>query len=263
MGGPDCWPTSSSLNNNTYPKYTTHQDTCPLFIGMSVPSYQEGMPMQDVFEFARDTLHVNYIFWMWRPTGDLNYPTDGAAVIGANPTFNVEEGGGTISGPASAGLLISANGTDGAELNSSVSIVSVQDGSGGSGADGINSAMVFAYKRSASAPGDNPGQVTYTFLTGSYTPANGWSSTSPGRPEPRASFATAADLVQERRSAQTCCGVKSAATCCSTRRSARFAASRTPSSARASSSARTWTSSSSTSRRTARSTPKRRSAALV
>jgi hypothetical protein len=102
-GGPDCWPTSgagNALRNLTYPKYETHKNDCPLFVGMSVPSYTDqpltiggtgAMPMADVFAYARDTLRVNYVWWMWRPTGGGNdFVQEGAAVIAANPTFNVE-----------------------------------------------------------------------------------------------------------------------------------------------------------------------------
>jgi hypothetical protein len=104
-GGPDCWPTSgagSGLRANTYPKYGTHETQCPLFCGASIPSYTDqpltigatvppNLPMADVFEYARDELFVQYFFWMWRPTGANNFPTHSAAVIAANPTFNVED----------------------------------------------------------------------------------------------------------------------------------------------------------------------------
>jgi hypothetical protein len=103
FGGPDCWPTSgagSALRSLTYPKYTTHEDDAPIFIGISVPSYEQPvtigaasppyMTMTNVFEYGRDTLHANYVFWMWKPQGLNNFPTHSSAVIAANPTFNVE-----------------------------------------------------------------------------------------------------------------------------------------------------------------------------
>jgi hypothetical protein len=52
-----------------------------------------------------------------------------------------------------------------------------RDGSAGSA--GFNAATLYAYKRAASAPTDNPGAVTYTFATADWTPLNGWSKTVP------------------------------------------------------------------------------------
>jgi uncharacterized repeat protein (TIGR03803 family) len=59
-----------------------------------------------------------------------------------------------------------------------------------SGADGVNgvsgysTAVITAYKRSASAPADNPGAITYTFATSDWTPANGWSASIPDGSDP-------------------------------------------------------------------------------
>lgn len=54
------------------------------------------------------------------------------------------------------------------------------DGTNGvNGLDGYNTATLVAYKRSATAPVDNPGTLTYTFATAAWTPANGWSKTVP------------------------------------------------------------------------------------
>ena len=60
------------------------------------------------------------------------------------------------------------------------------------GSDGFNTATLTAYKRSASAPVDNPGDVVYTFSDGSWTPANGWGKTIPaGSDSPYAVSGTA------------------------------------------------------------------------
>lgn len=52
------------------------------------------------------------------------------------------------------------------------------------GTDGRNQAQVFAYKRSASAPTDDPGTVVYTFETSSFSPQNGWSAAVPAGSDP-------------------------------------------------------------------------------
>lgn len=58
------------------------------------------------------------------------------------------------------------------------------------GAAGLSNAMVYAYKRSAAAPADNPGAVTYTFGSASITTpstdalANGWTKTIPAGTDP-------------------------------------------------------------------------------
>lgn len=198
-GGPDCWPTSAAgdaLRRLTYPKYAAHKDEVGLHVGMSVPSYQQPtavgaatppyMSMNDVFLYARDTLHVNYVFWMWRATGTNNYPTHSVAAQTTHPTFNVEDlgGGGAIAGPSSAGVILTAHATDGVPLSSNASLIAVTDGTGGAGSDGMNSAILYAYKRAASAPTDNPGAVEYTFGTASWSPANGWSKTPPAGTTP-------------------------------------------------------------------------------
>lgn len=106
MAGPDLWPTSAQgdgLRDNIYPKYAAHKDEVPLGIGISVPSYTEqptvengdvtedgAMSMEDVFLYGRDNLHIQYCFWMNRPTGTRNFPAHGAAVVAEYPTFNVE-----------------------------------------------------------------------------------------------------------------------------------------------------------------------------
>ncbi|WP_428718585.1 hypothetical protein [Undibacterium curvum] len=66
-----------------------------------------------------------------------------------------------------------------------------KDGESGiDGAAGISNAQVYAYKRSATAPPDRPGNVTYTFASGLITSpagdalANGWSKTIPAGSDP-------------------------------------------------------------------------------
>lgn len=102
-GGPDIWPTTGPngdgavLRDKTYPKYAAHQDDCPLFGGVSIPSYAQVdfdgvglLSMQDLLDWAVDNLFIQKVNWMYKPTGTQNFPTHGAAVIAANPSFNVE-----------------------------------------------------------------------------------------------------------------------------------------------------------------------------
>ena len=61
---------------------------------------------------------------------------------------------------------------------------------GAAGADGMNTAQAFAYKRASAAPVDSPGDVVYTFASAAIsTPAgnglaNGWSKTIPAGTAP-------------------------------------------------------------------------------
>jgi hypothetical protein len=67
----------------------------------------------------------------------------------------------------------------------STPILFAQDGS--AGADGYNSAQVYAYQRSATALTSNPGTVDYSFTTGTITTAtlaNSWSKTIPAGTDP-------------------------------------------------------------------------------
>lgn len=78
---------------------------------------------------------------------------------------------------------IDFSGNAGAWSHGDTSGISVTTLAGG--ADGRSVALVYAYKRSAAAPTDSPGDVTYTFASGSITTpatdalANGWTKSIP------------------------------------------------------------------------------------
>lgn len=61
---------------------------------------------------------------------------------------------------------------------------------GANGSSGLSTGLAFAYKRSASAPADNPGAFTFTFVSNSITVpsgdalANGWTKTIPAGTDP-------------------------------------------------------------------------------
>ena len=83
----------------------------------------------------------------------------------------------------------SRNATDNIVANEWSSAVQlVRDGA--TGADGMNTAQAFAYKRAASAPVDSPGDVVYTFSSAAITTpvdndlANGWTKSIPAGTAP-------------------------------------------------------------------------------
>jgi len=102
MGGPDILPDNRSLRKSTYPLYTAFNGRMKLFNSMQHDSYAhikttvpgdsvQYWTMEQLFEFARDTLHVNYIFWnhkTWRKPADSYDWSDAVPVIEANADFN-------------------------------------------------------------------------------------------------------------------------------------------------------------------------------
>ncbi len=100
MGGPDVLPEDQSLRNLSYPLYPMYEDKMTLFGSMQYNSYAHTRlgsspsrywSLQELFEFARDELKVNYVFWNrkdWKDNKDYDW-RDALPVIEANPTFNV------------------------------------------------------------------------------------------------------------------------------------------------------------------------------
>ena len=100
MGGPDVLPDTDSLKSRVYPLYDRFAEKMTLFGSMQFDSYAHPhaspagtryWTMQEMFEFARDELHVTYLFWnlkTWRKPKDSYDWSDAAPVIGANPSFN-------------------------------------------------------------------------------------------------------------------------------------------------------------------------------
>jgi hypothetical protein len=101
MGGPDVQPDNRSLKLRTYPFYDQFRYKMPLFGQVEPVCYAHRhmtsgystkyWTMPELFRFARDDLHVDYMFWVRVPKPD---PSDSYAlpdalpVIAANPTFN-------------------------------------------------------------------------------------------------------------------------------------------------------------------------------
>jgi hypothetical protein len=101
MGGPDDWPDNKSLATQTYPYYTQFAGKMPLFIQVEPSNYQEPhmtggfstkyWTMPELYKFAVNNLHVNYMFWfrITRPAHSDSYDwNDALPVIAAHPTFN-------------------------------------------------------------------------------------------------------------------------------------------------------------------------------
>ncbi len=101
MGGPDVLPDSAPLANLTYPLYDRFQGEITLFNSIQYDSYghrHEDMSYptlywtpDELFEFARDDLHVDYLFWTRKPNrnpADSYLWLDALPVIEVNASFN-------------------------------------------------------------------------------------------------------------------------------------------------------------------------------
>ncbi len=101
VGGPDVLPDNYALKTHTYPFYDQLQHTVTLFNSLQYNSYNHvhidtSYPttywtLDELFQFARDELHVSYLFWnrkTWRDPGDSYTWADALPVIESNPDFN-------------------------------------------------------------------------------------------------------------------------------------------------------------------------------
>ena len=115
MGGPDVLPDNRALERRVYPFYAEFRGRLKLFGAMQNDSYRHprgggkvkgkgaGFPdsagagpagywsMEDLYAFARDRLHVNYIFWEYRTRRqppDSHDWSDARAVIARHPTLS-------------------------------------------------------------------------------------------------------------------------------------------------------------------------------
>ena len=101
MGGPDILPDNRALARRVYPFYDQFQGRLKLFNSMQHNSYRHRhggdaqsnsgyWSMEDLFIFARDKLHVDYIFWDYQraaqPPGSHDW-NDALDVIARHPVF--------------------------------------------------------------------------------------------------------------------------------------------------------------------------------
>jgi hypothetical protein len=153
MAGPDTLPDNDSLVAKSYPFFDQFKDKMHLGIQVEGSCYRalhetsgystKYWTMTELFRYARDKLHVNYMFWVRipksSPADSYNW-TDALPVIKANPVFN--GGGGTQSGTSGGTDVISESG-DGESGTSDGSTGPVVDSSsGGSGAGGVSGSNV-------------------------------------------------------------------------------------------------------------------------
>jgi hypothetical protein len=100
MGGPDVLPENGALAERAYPFYETFKGRLPLFCHMHRPSYVHRKTgasgywsLEDMFVFARDRLHVDYLFWEYfsRPIPpDSRDWSEALAVMARHPTWRPE-----------------------------------------------------------------------------------------------------------------------------------------------------------------------------
>ncbi len=101
MGGPDVLPDDKTLVNMVYPFYDQFRYKMPLFGQVEGECYAaphttccyptKYWTMPELFRYARDRLHVDYMFWVrvTIPSQWNSYDwTDALPVVANNPTFN-------------------------------------------------------------------------------------------------------------------------------------------------------------------------------
>jgi hypothetical protein len=99
MGGPDILPDNAPLTRRTYPLYERFSSQLKLFGSMQHDSYRHSRKeapgadfwsMEELFVFARDKLHVDYIFWDYRakrqPANSRDW-AEAREVIARHPSF--------------------------------------------------------------------------------------------------------------------------------------------------------------------------------
>ena len=101
LGGPDVLPENPALARRVYPYYEKFRGRLKLFGSMQHDSYRHRRSnaggdqspywsMEDMFLFARDRLHVDYLFWEYRTKrqpADSRDWNDAREVIARYPTF--------------------------------------------------------------------------------------------------------------------------------------------------------------------------------
>jgi hypothetical protein len=86
MGGPDVLPNNAALLKRAYPLYEKHELDVSMMCQVSPGSMNDpGLTAQAAFEFARDSLHVDHLFWYDFPYGTSFTYADALAVMAANP----------------------------------------------------------------------------------------------------------------------------------------------------------------------------------
>lgn len=101
MGGPDVLPDNKALVRRTYPLYQRFSPRMKLFGSMQNDSYRHARTvrvpgaddywsMEELFVYARDQLHVDYVFWEYRARrrpADVRDWAEARDVIARHPDF--------------------------------------------------------------------------------------------------------------------------------------------------------------------------------
>ena len=101
MGGPDILPDNEALARRTYPLYQRFSPRMKLFGSMQNDSYRhprsarapggdDYWSMEELFLYARDRLHVDYVFWEYRArrrAADVRDWAEARDVIARHPDF--------------------------------------------------------------------------------------------------------------------------------------------------------------------------------
>ena len=161
---------------------------------LSIPILREGQNGVDAINSVQITLYrrtTTNVDPAVVTAGNSTYTFSSAQVVG-QPTDWTQTIPSAASGPYlwTIQVLAAAVGTNYQFANTlwSAPVLYAQNGTNGTnGNNGTNTALVYAYKRTASAPTDNPGIVDYSFTTNSITTAtlaNSWQKTIPAGTDP-------------------------------------------------------------------------------
>ena len=101
LGGPDVWPDNKALQTRTYPLYDQFYGKMPMFGQVEQQCYTalhetsgyktKYWTMTELYWFAKNELHANYMFWVRLPTAnpaDSNDYYDALPVIAKYPVIN-------------------------------------------------------------------------------------------------------------------------------------------------------------------------------
>jgi hypothetical protein len=101
--GPDILPGKDALVERSYPHYTTYRGQLPTQCSAQMDSHhwnstaesitiQPFDTMQSIFDYARNTLKVNYVTWTWKRTGTGYRFEHDAIVINTTKTWQPSPG---------------------------------------------------------------------------------------------------------------------------------------------------------------------------
>ena len=177
------------------PDGTTSTDkTLKRIIGVYGDTGEAGYNTATVYLYQRGTSAPS------KPSNSLTYTFSTKALSGTLGNWSTTIPSGSNPIYVTVATALSRTATDTIESNewSSPVILAQNGATGGSGANGVNSATIYLYQRASSAPNKPSGTLTYTFSTKSLsgTPGNNWGTVIPSGITPiYVTFATAASTT--------------------------------------------------------------------